>query len=251
MLTAGFDLFVVGLEQDFGPTEGVSNRLLEQPREQLAEEPVAHVVDELHRPFLHRIDEAGPVDKAAFAGGQGIKESRQVFRWHGQVGVQDHQHIAACRLETLSDGVALPQLEHHRGCVRVVLGAGVVGPRHLQDELDVLQPAVAVDDLLDALLGPVSRGPVDEDDLGLGAEIRHALDRCVDVADLIPAGNDHGALQCFRLGSLRHRLGDEHVEKVEVLECTAAAQQAIGSGCHQWDRDGDQQRMFLERDPQV
>src|SRR5260370_12734400 len=72
MFPPGFDLFVVGLEQDLGPAQRVSNGLLEQPREQLAEEPVANVIDELHRAFFHGIDEAGPVDEAALAGGEGI-----------------------------------------------------------------------------------------------------------------------------------------------------------------------------------
>src|SRR5438270_2629002 len=46
MAAAGLDPLVIALEQHLGSAQRVADRLLEEPREHLAEEPVAEVVDE-------------------------------------------------------------------------------------------------------------------------------------------------------------------------------------------------------------
>src|SRR5260370_10630722 len=69
VLPTRFDPLVVRLEEDLGPAQRVSNRLLEQACGALTEAPVADVVHELHRPVFNRIDKAGPPSQATLSPG--------------------------------------------------------------------------------------------------------------------------------------------------------------------------------------
>ena len=65
--------------QGLGPAQGVANPLPQHPGKEAAEQFVAQVVDELHRLFLHRVEEAVAVDELGFAAGEGVEEARQIL----------------------------------------------------------------------------------------------------------------------------------------------------------------------------
>jgi len=245
MLAPQFDLLVIGLQQHLRAAQRVADRLLEQPREELAEEPVPEIVDELHSALFHRIDEARAVDEASFPRGDRSEEPRQVLGRHCEVGVKDHQHVSGCRVKSLPHGVPLAKLEHHGRRVRVVLVVRVLRLGHLQDELDVLHPAIPLDDLFDLLLRAVGRRAVDEDDFGVSAEVWHPLDRRLDVAELVTARDDHRAPQPRGRRPVGHGLGHHDVEHVEVLERAPARQQPVDRRGDDRDRHRHQERVLL------
>src|SRR6266852_2520490 len=93
--------------EHLGAAEGVLDAPPENPGEGEAEELVARHVQQAHRLVLHRVDEARAVDELALAFGDGEVELGQILRRHGQVGVEDEEHVPLRRLEALAHGVAL------------------------------------------------------------------------------------------------------------------------------------------------
>ena len=101
---------------------------------------------------------------------QRVVKFRQIFRRHGQIGVEDHQHIAARFGKALAHGVALALAGLLNG-LDVVLRIGALHPLHL-------------------LPGAVAAVAFDEDDLNVRAEARNSLHGGFDIAALVAAG-DH------------------------------------------------------------
>ena len=57
--------------------------------------------------LFHRVDQPHAVDELALADVDGVVEARQILRRHGQIGVEDHQHVARRGGEPGAHGVAL------------------------------------------------------------------------------------------------------------------------------------------------
>src|SRR5207302_11413172 len=87
-------LFVSGTVKDLRSAKRVLNRLTEQPTEGVAKEFVGDDVAELHRSAFHGINEANPVDEITFAGSEHFVKLLQLFRWHGEIRVENHQNVA-------------------------------------------------------------------------------------------------------------------------------------------------------------
>ncbi len=122
--------------------------------------------------LLHRIDQASAVDEFALAGGERVPEFRQLFRRHGEVGVEDHEHVCARLREAL---------EHRIGLADPVL----------HDELEVAV-AVVGNDALDLLARSVLAVSLDEDDLLILAKSGNSPHDRLDVSPLVAAGHHDG-----------------------------------------------------------
>src|SRR5216684_3843391 len=72
-------------------------------RKQQAEQFVADHVGKLHGSLLYGVDQAGSIDEVASRADQRAEEHRQFFRHDGEIGVQDHQHVAASGAEASPD----------------------------------------------------------------------------------------------------------------------------------------------------
>src|SRR5207302_3911992 len=86
----------------------VLNRLTEQPTEGVAKEFVGDDVAELHRSAFHGINEANPVDEITFAGSEHFVKLLQLFRWHGEIRVENHQNVAVSLGKSFTHCVSFP-----------------------------------------------------------------------------------------------------------------------------------------------
>ncbi len=103
-----------------------------------------------------------------------VVESGEMFRGHGEIGIQDRHQILGCVAEAQANRVGLPHT-----CL-------------LKGEAFV-PPSPSFDDPLDLLPGSVTGMPFDEDDLDLGtAKVRQTLEGRFDVVTLITCGNQDG-----------------------------------------------------------
>src|SRR5262249_29216472 len=142
---SGGDALVVGAPEGLGAAERVLDRLAEDPGEGEAEELVADEIEEAHGLALHGVDQPHAVDELARAGAERLVEAREVFGGDGEVGVEDHEDVAACGREAGAHGVSLalaPLLEEGPGETveggegALERGPGVVGGVSLdEDEL--------------------------------------------------------------------------------------------------------------------
>src|SRR5438445_454676 len=180
---------VVLLEQRLGAAQSVLDGLTQEPAESDAEKPVAHQVGETHRLVLHGIDQPAAVGEVNQPIREREEELRQILGRHREVGVEDHQHLAACGRKRFPHGVAFAELEHEVRLVAVRCGRRIW---HLVHQLDVVVFAPALDHLLDLLHGPIGRCPVDEDDLGPAAHLRDSPHGVGDVAGFVAARHNNG-----------------------------------------------------------
>src|SRR5262245_59967958 len=172
----GLQARIVDARYRLRSAQRIGEALRQTPGEQQREALVGDEIEKAHRLILHRIDQARAVDELALAGAKRVPELRQLLRGHGEIGVEDHQHVAARGVEAGEDGIALAgsQLTHR---------------------LDV-EFGMRRGDALDLLPGAVARMTFDEDDLELLGETGNAPDRRFDVA----RSEEHTS----ELQSLRH-----------------------------------------------
>jgi hypothetical protein len=154
---------------------------------------------------------------------------RELLRRHGQVGVQDHQHIALGGGETLGDRVSFPHAAS------------------LPDELDV-PVRVRRDHPLDLFGRPVRGVSLDEDQLGVPSHPRGPGDRIGDVPLLVPRRNDNGTRKGF-LGDVgRGGTGDDVGDEREFSEEGEIHQDPVEEGGEEGDPDGQENlESFLDR----
>src|SRR5262249_28713030 len=166
----GLDARVVGATHSLGAAQRVGEALRQKPGKEEREGLVGDEIEKAHRLLFHRIDQAGAVDELAFSRADRIPKLRQLLWRHGEIGVENHEHVAARSIKAGEHGIALPRsrLPH-----RLDLAIGISGG----DALDLFPSAV---------LGMT----LDEDDLQPFGETRDALDRRLDVAALVARGND-------------------------------------------------------------
>ncbi len=80
----------------------------QQPAEAQTESPIARVVQKVHGSLLHRVEKARSVGKVSGIFGNGKEKSRQIFRRHRHVCIQNHHYIAGGSVETLKHRGSLP-----------------------------------------------------------------------------------------------------------------------------------------------
>src|SRR6185437_5393074 len=98
---------VMDSAEDLGAAKAVLHALAQQPRERKAEELVAEQVEEAHRLLLHRIDQSHSVDEVTSSRTPRLIKPRQVLRRNSQVGIQNHQQVAARSFESQSNCISL------------------------------------------------------------------------------------------------------------------------------------------------
>ncbi len=96
---SGLDPRIVAAAHRLGAAQRVGEALRQQPGEKQREGLVGDEIEEAHRLLLHRIYETGAVDELALAGADRVPKLRQLLRRHGEIGIEDHQDIAARSLE--------------------------------------------------------------------------------------------------------------------------------------------------------
>ena len=121
--------------------------------------------------MFHRIGETATIDELAFVRMDCFPELRQLFRRHGEIAIQNHEHIAGCRVEAGIDGV----------------GFALAG---LTQRLDV-DLWISADHPLNLTPGAIAGMAFDENDLKRVGEARHALDGRFNIAALVARRNDN------------------------------------------------------------
>ena len=115
----------MGTKEHFGAAKSIFDRLAEQPGKGHGKKTVADHVQETHRFILHGIDQPHAIHEIGRAGAGDIVEFWQVFRWNGQICVQDEKQVAGCGGEGLAHRPALAfglLLENFDAAPRVFFG---------------------------------------------------------------------------------------------------------------------------------
>ena len=158
-----------------------------------------------------------------------VDEPWKVLGRHGQVGVEDHQHVARGRGEAQAHGVALALAALAQ---KLRTASGVGG-----------------DLALDRGVGVVVRVPLDEDELRSGAHLWRPGEDLGDVAGLVARRHDdrdprlHGELP-------RRRTSDEEVAQREELEGPEPHQETVCERRQERDRQRQQNLLPAADEPQ-
>src|SRR5262245_27690568 len=104
----GLDPRIVGAPQRLGAAECVGEALRQQPGKEQREGLVGDEVEDAHRLLLHRINETRAVDELALARANRVPELRQLLRRHGEIGIEDHQDVAAAASKPENTASPLP-----------------------------------------------------------------------------------------------------------------------------------------------
>jgi len=208
---------VVALPQHLGAAQGVLHRLPEHPGEHAAEELVAQVVEKAHGVLFHRVHQAHAVDELAASARQRLVETRQVFGRHGQVGVQNHQDIAAGFGKTQPHGVALPHAGLlQQACFALRVGGNCGG---------------------NGSVGVVAGMPFHENQFGAAAHFGHTRKDGRDVAGFVARRNDDRHSGPFgmrrRRAAAGQRTRQRDVRQRQVVKGPPAHQEAVGKARQQ------------------
>ncbi len=218
------DFLVVLSEEHLGAAESILEGLAEEVAEGGAEELIAEHVEEAHGFVFHGVDEADPVDELGEAGADEFVIFGEVFRGHGEVGIEDEEDIAGGGGEGFADGAAF--------------SAG-----QLLEDADVFVGVVAGGflDGIESIIGGVA---FDEDDFGAEAHVGGALDGGEDITGFIAGGDDDGAAVMGERGEgLGAGSGDHEDGEAEVFE--EGGDPAVEEGAEDGGFDGPEDTVFL------
>src|SRR5712691_6051564 len=172
MRPAGREPRVVVAPDDLGAAQRVLDRLADEQGKEQSEEAIAEEVEEAHGLRIHAIDEARAHGELPGPRDHGLVELRQVLGGDGEIGIEDHQHVACGVGEAQPDRVAL------------ALAA-------LREDLDV-PLGIAGDHAAALLEGAVARMALDEDELRLRAEPSEAPEHPLDIPLLVATRTNDG-----------------------------------------------------------
>src|SRR5680860_99814 len=141
---------------------------------------IRDVVEQAHRSIIHGIYEPGALDILCFAVRYHFVELWQVLGRYCQVGVEYHEDVARCGGEPRANGVAL-------AFARLL--------KNIDSQFGMLD-----DDAMYLVEGPVGGVAFHEQDLQVFRKGRHSIDRGLDVAGFVSAG-DHDRCGWAWLGS--------------------------------------------------
>ncbi len=149
-----------------------------------------------------------------------LVEPRQVLGTYGHVGIEDDENVPTSLREPTPNGVALALsglFEEAR------FALGMPGDRRL-----------------DLLERPVARPAFDEDQLGFGAELRHASKNLLDVPRLVSCSDDdrdRGLRRCGRHdGPSDHEIGEREVLDPPQLD-EEPVRQRVEERYAQWEQN--------------
>ena len=89
----------------FGSTEGIGKRRIENEAQRLGEEDISETIQEAHRFALHWVYQTGPVNEVGEALAIRFVETSEHLGGHGQIRIQNCQQISGCVLEAQAHGV--------------------------------------------------------------------------------------------------------------------------------------------------
>src|SRR5579863_1371178 len=216
---------VILAHENLGAAQRIGEAGVDEIAEQIGKEPVGKLVERAHRLGFHRIDQAGAVDEFGLAGLDHRVEFRQRLRWHRQIGVQDHQHVAGRGRKAFS----------HRVALTLAL---------LLENLDIPAILVGITDALAFLKGAVAGISFDKQDFLGSAEPRHSKNCILDIAPLV-AARDQDARGKLPFRKLPDRPADEVSAQAQLSYARQGCDEAVDERTEAEQTEWDQLSLFL------